>query len=67
MTASEDPCDPAFVTASMRAGWREVRRVLVAHFDGSDTRSVTIGQWWAIRQAAWAAHARIAPVTPAAA
>ena len=55
------------VTASTRAGWREVRRLLVAHFNGLDTRSVKIGQWWAIQQAAWAADIRDAPATPAAA
>lgn len=43
------------VSASTLAGWREVRRQLVARFDGQDTSRVTLGAWWTIQLAALAA------------
>lgn len=41
------------VRAMTRAGWREVRRLLVERFPGGDTSRVNLGEWFRIQQAVW--------------
>jgi len=43
------------VTAATAAGWREVRRQLVARFDGQSITQIPLGTWWVIQLEAWAA------------
>lgn len=46
------------VRAGTNAGWREVRRQLVAKFPGGDTSRVNLGEWFRIQQVVWSLESK---------